>query len=197
MTSSLPVSFPLILGSASPRRRELLAQIGLAPDDIVPADIDETPQKSESPRKLAERLAVEKAAALKTAHSDCYILAADTVVALGNRILGKAENTAEARKYLTLLSGRRHKVYSGVSLITPTGTQVSRVVATSVLFKRLSDTDLAAYLSHDEWQGKAGAYAIQGHAARFIKSINGSYSNVVGLPLFETTNMLQGNGYVF
>ena len=103
---------------------------------------------------------------------------------------------AEAHKYLSLLSGRRHRVYTGIALITPEGKSISRVVATTVIFKRLSAADLESYLSHDEWQGKAGAYAIQGFAARFIKGINGSYSNVVGLPLFETTNMLQGNGYV-
>ncbi|MCF6303281.1 MAG: Maf family protein, partial [Devosiaceae bacterium] len=120
-----------------------------------------------------------------------------TVVAVGKRILEKAIRPEEARKFLKLLSGRRHKVYSGISLITPGGQQYSRVAVTSVTFKRLSAQDLEYYLAHDEWQGKAGAYAIQGRAARFIKSLNGSYSNVVGLPLFETTNMLQGNGYVF
>lgn len=185
----------LILASASPRRVELLAQIGITPHQIIPADIDETPQPKESPRQLAERLAVEKAALIRNNHPDGYILAADTVVALGKRILGKASTVEAARKYLSLLSGRRHRVYSGISLITPNGQQTSRVVATTVIFKRLSSDDLDYYLAHDEWQGKAGAYGIQGLAARFVKSINGSYSNVVGLPLFETTNILQGNGY--
>ncbi|PCI31642.1 MAG: septum formation protein Maf [Alphaproteobacteria bacterium] len=186
----------LILASASPRRQELLAQVGITPDQIIPADIDETPLAHELPRPLAERLAVEKAAAVRRTHGQSYILASDTIVALGKRILGKAATPAEAHTYLSLLSGRRHRVYTGIALITPDGKQVSRVVATTVIFKRLSAADLESYLSHDEWQGKAGAYAIQGFAARFIKGINGSYSNVVGLPLFETTNMLQGNGYV-
>lgn len=186
----------LILASASPRRLELLTQIGIIPDQIIPADIDETPQPGESPRQLAERLAIEKAALIAKNHPDSYILAADTVVALGKRILGKAATVDQARKYLSLLSGRRHRVYSGISLIRPDGCQTSRVVATTVAFKRLSTADLDYYLDHDEWQGKAGAYAIQGRAARFIRRINGSYSNVVGLPLYETANMLQGNGNV-
>lgn len=186
----------LILASASPRRVELLAQIGITPNQIIPADIDETPQPQESPRQLAERLAMTKAALIGKNNSGSFILASDTVVALGKRILGKATTTHEARKYLSLLSGRRHRVYSGISLITPDGKQTSRVVMTTVIFKRLSAADLDHYLSHNEWQGKAGAYGIQGLAARFIKGINGSYSNVVGLPLFETANMLEGNGYV-
>ncbi len=187
----------LILASASPRRQELLAQIGITPDQIIPADIDETAHRQESPRQLAARLSLEKAALIGENHPEYYILAADTIVALGKRILGKATTVQEARNYLKLLSGRRHRVYSGISLITPEGKQISRVVATTVIFKQLSTQDLNAYLSHEEWQGKAGAYAIQGFAARFIKGINGSYSNVVGLPLFETANMLQGTGYVF
>lgn len=185
----------LILASASPRRRELLAQIGIIPDQIIAADIDETPLPDESPRQMAGRLAAAKAALITKTHDNYYILASDTVVALGRRILGKASDRDEARKYLTLLSGRRHRVYTGISLITPGNKQISRVIATTVIFKRLSEADLDRYLSHDEWLGKAGAYAIQGQAARFIKAINGSYSNVVGLPLFETANMLQGNGY--
>ncbi len=197
MTSFKKNKNKLILASASPRRKELLAQIGLTPDHIIAADIDETPEPQETPRALAKRLASAKAAIIRKDHPDCFILAADTVVALGKRILEKARNPEEARKFLRLLSGRRHKVYSGISLITPGGHQYTRVAVTSVTFKRLSAQDLDDYLAHDEWQGKAGAYAIQGHAARFIKSLNGSYSNVVGLPLFETTNMLQGNGYVF
>ncbi|MBL4800555.1 MAG: septum formation protein Maf [Emcibacter sp.] len=185
------------MASASPRRQELLAQVGITPDHIIPADIDETPQTGETPRQLAERLATEKAAHIHAQHPDSFILASDTVVALGNRILGKAATPQEAQKYLGLLSGRRHKVYSGIALITPQGKKISRVVMTTVNFKRLSTADLDGYIAHDEWRGKAGAYAIQGIAARFVKGINGSYSNVVGLPLFETTNMLQGNGYAF
>ncbi len=195
MTSSQQNKFHLILASASPRRVELLAQIGIIPNQIIPADIDEIPLPKEAPRQLAERLAVSKAAHIQKIQSDSFILASDTVVALGKRILGKASTNEQARQYLTLLSGRRHKVYSGISLITPDGGQISRVVVTTVIFKHLSTADLDHYLNHDEWQGKAGAYAIQGRAARFIKGINGSYSNVVGLPLFETANMLQGNGY--
>jgi len=197
MTSFKKDKNKLILASASPRRKELLAQIGLTPDHIIAADIDETPEPQETPRALTGRLASAKAAIIRKDHPDCFILAADTVVALGKRILEKASDPEEARKFLNLLSGRRHKVYSGISLITPGGHQYARVAVTSVTFKRLSAQDIEAYLAHDEWQGKAGAYAIQGQAARFIKSLNGSYSNVVGLPLFETTNMLQGNGYVF
>ncbi|PCI43302.1 MAG: septum formation protein Maf [Alphaproteobacteria bacterium] len=185
----------LILASASPRRLDLLAQIGITPNQIIPAHIDENPHPDELPRHLSHRLAMEKAAAVARKQPKFYILAADTVVALGRRILGKASTIEEARKYLCLLSGRRHKVYSGISLITPQGKQISRVVTTTVIFKRLSSADLDHYLSHNEWQGKAGAYAIQGLAARFVKGINGSYSNVVGLPLYETANMLQGNGY--
>jgi len=196
MTASTKNKNTLILASASPRRQELLAQIGITPDLIIPADIDETPEPQEAPRKLAERLASAKAAIIRKNHPDCFILAADTVVALGRRILEKARDAQEARKFLSLLSGCRHKVYSGISLITPEGKQYTRVVATTVAFKRLSEPELEHYLAYDEWQGKAGAYAIQGRAAAFIKTINGSYSNVVGLPLFETTNMLQGNGYV-
>jgi len=196
MTSSIKNKPDLILASASPRRRDLLAQAGIVPDHIIPADIDESPCPGEPPRQLSERLAMGKAALIRETHPDCFILASDTVVALGRRILGKASTVEEARTYLCLLSGRRHKVYSGLSLITPEGRQISRVVTTTVIFKRLSSAELDFYLAHDEWQGKAGAYAIQGLAARFIRGINGSYSNVVGLPLFETTNILQGNGYV-
>ena len=174
-----------------------MAQIGLTPDHIIPADIDETPALGESPRQLAGRLASEKAAHIQKNYPDSYILAADTVVSLGKRIIGKASTTSEARKFLSLLSGRRHRVYSGLSLIIPDGRKISRIVATTVVFKRLSSEEMNDYLTHDEWQGKAGAYAIQGRAAQFIRAINGSYSNVVGLPLFETANMLRGSGYAF
>lgn len=195
MTTSPKNKAPLILASASPRRKDLLAQVGIIPDQIIPADVDETPGPGETPRQLAERLARDKAAHIRQEHPNCYILASDTVVALGKRILGKAATAQDAQKYLELLSGRRHRVYSGIALITPDGKEVSRVIMTTVIFKRLSPAEVENYIAHDEWQGKAGAYAIQGMAARFVKAINGSYSNVVGLPLFETTNMLQGNGY--
>ncbi|MAZ31742.1 MAG: septum formation protein Maf [Thalassospira sp.] len=185
----------LILASASPRRLELLAQIGIVPDQVVPADIDETPHDDESPRRLALRLAEEKARAVANDHAGGFVLAADTVVACGRRALGKASDTAEARKFLTLLSGRRHRVYGGLCVIAPDGTARARVIETQVIFRRLGEDDLVRYLSHDEWQGKAGAYAIQGYAATFVKSITGSYSNVVGLSLCEVDGMLRGLGF--
>ncbi|WP_339861189.1 nucleoside triphosphate pyrophosphatase [Thalassospira alkalitolerans] len=185
----------LILASASPRRLELLAQIGIVPDQVVPADIDETPHADESPRRLALRLAEEKARAVAGDHAGSFVLAADTVVACGRRALGKASDTTEARKFLSLLSGRRHRVYGGLCVIAPDGTIRSRVIETHVIFRRLGDDDFARYLSHDEWQGKAGAYAIQGYAAVFVKSITGSYSNVVGLSLCEVDGMLRGLGF--
>ncbi len=181
----------LILGSGSPRRRELLAQIGVVPDEIRPADIDETPHKNELPRPYAARLAVEKARAIE---SGDLILSADTVVAVGRRILGKPKDAAQAAQFLMLLSGRRHRVITGVALRL--GDKVwSKQVETVVKFKRLSDVELSAYLRSNEWQGKAGGYAIQGIGGAFIPSINGSYTNVVGLPLTEVTNMLIGAGY--
>ncbi|WP_321396680.1 nucleoside triphosphate pyrophosphatase [Emcibacter sp.] len=197
MTESASRHIPLILASASPRRLELLAQIGIVPDQVCPAEIDETPQKDELPRPMAERLAIEKAQAVAALpeNKTSYILASDTVVALGRRILGKPQDEREARKFLKMLSGRRHRVYSGLCLITPEGKILSRAVMTAVSLKRLAQRDIDSYIASGEWQGKAGAYAIQGLAGRFVKSINGSYSNVVGLPLFETANMLDGCGY--
>ncbi|MBO6841335.1 MAG: septum formation protein Maf, partial [Thalassospira sp.] len=153
----------LILASASPRRLELLAQIGIVPDQVVPADIDETPERDESPRRLALRLAEEKARFVAKTNGGAFVLAADTVVACGRRALGKADGVAEARRFLTLLSGRRHRVYGGMCLIAPDGTTRSRVIETQVKFRTLGEDDLNRYLSHDEWQGKAGAYAIQGY----------------------------------
>tara|TARA_R110000796_G_scaffold11478_7_gene38562 strand:+ start:47917 stop:48498 length:582 start_codon:yes stop_codon:yes gene_type:complete len=185
----------LILASASPRRLELLAQIGIVPDQVAPADIDETPAADESPRRLALRLAEEKARAVAKSNGGAFVLAADTVVACGTRALGKASDEREARKFLTLLSGRRHRVYGGVCLIAPDGSERSRVIETQVKFRTLGTEDLDRYLLHDEWKGKAGAYAIQGHAATFIKAISGSYSNVVGLSLCEVDGLLRGLGY--
>ena len=185
----------LVLASASPRRVDLLGQIGIVPTRIDPAEIDETPLKTELPRPHAERLARAKAAAVLVRHPGAYVLAADTVVAVGRRILPKALDEATARQCLTLLSGRRHHVYGGVSLIDPSGKQVSRVAETAVVFARLSDQQVNDYLASGEWHGKAGGYAIQGRAAALIKSLAGSYSNVVGLPLHETANLLQGLGY--
>ncbi|MGB0920487.1 MAG: Maf family protein [Alphaproteobacteria bacterium] len=184
----------LILGSASPRRLDLLQQVGITPDEIIPPEIDETPLVGESPRAYAGRLAVEKNAAISVAGA--YVLTADTVVAAGHRILGKPRDGREADQFLQLLSGRRHQVISGVALADPQGRVVHRTVMTRVTFKRLSHQARAAYLETQEWQGKAGGYAIQGRAAAFVKSINGSYTNVVGLPVYEVTNMLQGAGYI-
>ncbi len=183
----------LVLASASPRRRDLLHQIGVTPDIVRPADIDESPQQKESPRALALRLAQEKARAAAVAGE--FVLAADTVVAVGRRILPKAETIEQARDCLALMSGRNHRVYSAVTVIAPGGREASRVVETRVTFKPLSGDDFATYLASGEWRGKAGGYAIQGRAAAFIPHIIGSYSAVVGLPLYETQNLLLGLGY--
>ena len=184
----------LILASASPRRLALLRQIGVEPDAIEPADIDETPRPKELPRVLAARLAAEKAAAVAPRHQG-FVLAADTVVAVGRRVLPKAETEAEARRCLTLLSGRRHRVYGGVHLRRPDGKVAERVVETAVVFKRLEAHEIGAYLRSEEWRGKAGGYAVQGLAGMFVRALNGSYSNIVGLPLYETAQMLRGLGY--
>ncbi len=185
----------LILASASPRRRDLLAQIGIVPDHVVPADLDEARLKDERPEHHAKRLAIEKARAVAASHPGCFVLGADTVVALGRRILPKAEDEATARRCLEALSGRRHRVIGGVCLIAPDGVQRTRLVTSIVAFNRLTEADIRGYLSSGEWQGKAGGYAIQGRAAAHIRFVSGSYSNVVGLPLFETFNLLTGAGY--
>jgi len=189
------VTAPLVLASASPRRLELLRQIGIVPDRVDPADIDEMPTKGELPAAHVVRLAEAKARAVQARHPGAFILAADTVVACGRRILPKAEDEATARACLKLLSGRRHRVYGGVAAITPAGEIAIRRVVSRVSFKRLSDAELVAYLTSGEWRGKAGGYAIQGRAASLIPWIAGSYSNVVGLPLFETMQLLAGQGY--
>ena len=183
----------LILASASPRRLDLLAQVGVVPDAVAPTDIDETPLRDELPRQAAERLARAKAAA--AAHPGAFVLAADTVVACGRRILPKAETEAQARACLTLLSGRRHRVLTAVVVVAPDGRLAARLAESVVGFARLTEPQLRAYLASGEWQGKAGGYAIQGMAASFIRFLSGSYSNVVGLPLFETTRLLGGLGY--
>lgn len=182
----------LVLASASPRRRTLLAQIGLSPD-IVVVDIDETPRKAESPRDLALRLARAKATATDT--PGAHVLAADTVVACGRRVLGTAETEQEAHAFLTLLSGRRHRVMTAVVLRHPDGARRERLVESVVGFARLTEAQITAYIATDEWRGKAGAYAIQGQAASFIRFLSGSYSNVVGLPLYETAQLLRGAGW--
>jgi septum formation protein len=186
---------PLVLASASPRRLELLRQVGLAPDSIDPADIDETPRRGELPPAYAMRVAQEKARAVIPRHSGAYVLAADTVVACGRRILPKTEDESSARSCLELLSGRRHRVHGAIALVSPDGGLVSRWVQSQVAFKRLSEVEIGAYLQTGEWQGKAGGYAVQGRAAALIRWICGSYSNVVGLPLFETAQLLAGRGY--
>lgn len=184
----------LILASASPRRVDLLAQVGYTPARVVPADVDETPLKNELPRQLAARLAELKARAVADTAPGQIVLAADTVVAVGRRALGKPQDAEEARRFLEMLSGRNHKVLGGICVIGPDGAAHTRVVSTSVTFKALSSEEIAAYLDTGEWDGKAGAYAIQGHAGALIRKIGGSYSNVVGLSLYETVNLLKGLG---
>jgi len=186
---------PLVLASNSPRRRDLLAQIGITPDQIDPADLDETPLKNEQPRRYAERIAAEKAAAVAPRHEGSFILAADTVVSTARRILPKAEDEQTARDCLKILSGRKHRVTSGIALITPDGTARSKVVTSNVTFKVLDPSEIDSYIASGEWHGKAGGYAIQGLAAAYIRAVSGSYSNVVGLPLFEVAGWLKGHGY--
>lgn len=185
----------LILASASPRRLDLLKQAGIIPNAIVPADLDESPLKAELPRDHAQRLARQKAEAVALSHPGSYILAADTVVAVGRRILPKAETEEQARTCLTLLSGRRHIVYNGIAVITPEGLMRGRIAQSAVKFSRLNPAETEAYIGSGEWQGKAGGYAIQGLAAGFIPFISGSYSTVVGLSLYDTIQLLRGSGF--
>jgi septum formation protein len=189
------LSAPFVLASASPRRVDLLGQIGLAPDTIDPAELDETPLKNEMPGAHALRLARAKARAVFPRHPGALVLAADTVVGCGRRILPKAEDEATARRCLELISGRRHRVYGGIAIIAADGRELSRLVETTVIFKRLSASEISRYIASDEWRGKAGGYAIQGLAATHIRSISGSYSNVVGLSLYDVSQMLGGLGW--
>lgn len=187
------ITAPVILASASPRRRDLLTQIGIEPAAIIPADIDETPHRRELPAKYALRMACEKALAVALPsdlpkHS--LVLAGDTVVACGRRILPKAESEAEARLCLGLLSGRRHRVYGGIAVRLPDGQLRTRVVTSTVIFKRLHPDEIATYIATNDWQGKAGGYAIQGPAAAYIRHIDGSYSNIVGFSLFDIAALL-------
>ncbi len=184
----------LILASASPRRLELLKQVGIVPAKVVPADIDETHLKTELPHLYAKRIASSKALKVHDQHKGEIILAADTVVGVGRRILPKTETEAEARKCLELMSGRRHKVMTAVSVIDASGRQKTKLVTSVVQFKRLSESEIADYITCGEWKGKAGGYAIQGRAAPLIPFISGSYSNIVGLPLHETCTMLKDAG---
>jgi septum formation protein len=173
---------------------DLLAQIRIVPDDVRPADINEDPMDGELPKGHALRLAREKALAVASAHPGAVILAADTVVGVGRRILPKAETEQQARDCLNLMSGRGHRVFTGISVISANGELRDRVVETRLKMKRLSHTEIADYLASKEWEGKAGGYGIQGYAGAFISNIIGSYTNVVGLPLFETRNLLSGCG---
>lgn len=185
---------PLILASASPRRLDLLAQIGIVPDQVLPAEIDETPHRQELPAAYARRMAAEKAQAVALAHPGAIILAADTVVVCGRRILPKAEEAATAKRCLHLLSGRRHRVLCAVVVIDAAGIQRERLTCSSVTFKRLTEADVEVYLACGEWQGKAGGYAVQGRAAALVRTLAGSYSGIVGLPLYETALLLRAAG---
>lgn len=182
-----------VLASASPRRLDLLAQIGVHPDSVIPADIDETPAPGELPRAHAERLAREKALAVAERQPDAVVLAADTVVGVGRRILPKTDTPEQAEACLRLMSGRNHRVFTAIARVRG-GDVRSRVVETRIKFKRLSEIELKAYVEGGEWSGKAGGYGIQGYAGAFIAGMVGSYTNVVGLPLFETRNMLLAAG---
>jgi septum formation protein len=184
---------PLVLASASPRRLELLRQVGIEPTRTLATDIDESPLRDETPRRLALRLAQAKAVAAKA--PGAFVLAADTVVAVGTRVLPKAETEEEARRCLALLSGRPHKVLTAVAAMSPEGRIASRLVETRVRFKRLTAGEIDAYIDSGEWRGKAGGYGVQGRAGVFVTELQGSYSAVVGLPLYETVCLLQGLGW--
>jgi septum formation protein len=200
-TQAKPWRPKLVLASGSPRRFALLQQMGIEPDELIPADIDETPLKNELPRSLATRLASEKArvarriAETRAELAGCYLIAADTVVCVGRLILPKCELMAEADGCLRRLSGRAHRVYTAVSLITPNGAERRKLVETRLRFKRLSNDEIEAYLASGEWRGKAGGYAIQGLAGAFPVRLIGSYTGVVGLPLYETMALLSGEGF--
>lgn len=185
----------LVLASASPRRLELLRQIGLAPDRVAPADLDETTLRDETPRLAALRLARAKAEAARPGAAGAFVLAADTIVAVGRRMLPKTEGEAEARKCLALLSGRAHRVLTAVAAVAPDGRVAARLSETRVHFKRLTQAETDAYLAGGEWRGKAGGYAIQGVAGGFVMALQGSYTGVVGLPLYETRCVLEGLGF--
>jgi septum formation protein len=185
----------LVLASASPRRRELLAQVGVTPDLIAPCDLDETPEEGEAPRRLAARLALAKARVAATTHADAFVLAADTVVALGRRVMGKPDDEAGARDMLERLSGRGHRVITGVAVRGPDGREVARLGEARVHFKRLDREDLSALVDSGEWRGVAGGYRIQGRAGACVIDLVGSYTAVVGLPLYETLCLLRGLGW--
>jgi len=185
----------LILASASPRRLDLLRQINITPDHVIPADINETEGKRELPAPYAKRMALEKAEKIAADQTDAFVLAADTVVAVGRRILPKAETPEQARQCLEMLSGRSHKVLGGICLIHPDGKKNLTVCSSTVKMKRLTEAEIQGYVDSGEWDGKAGGYAIQGQAERFIKSIQGSVSNIIGLNLYQTANYLTAAGF--
>ena len=187
----------LILASSSPQRLELLKQIDIVPDKIVPAKIEENPNKGEKPKDFVIRMSKEKALNVSKKFEGSYVLSGDTIVSVGRRIIGKPPNKAEAKKYLTLLSGRRHRVLSAVTLITPENKEITKVTITRVKFSRLNENDLFEYIKTNEWKGRAGGYAIQGKASAFIPWINGSYTGIVGFPINEVKNLLSSSGWKF
>jgi len=187
----------LILASSSPQRLKLLKQIGIVPDKVVPAKIEEKPSKSEKPRDFVIRMSKEKSLNVSNQYKDSYVLSGDTIVAIGRRIIGKPSNKAEAENYLKLLSGRRHRVLSAVTLITPDNKEMTKVTVTRVKFSRLNKNDLLEYIKTNEWKGRAGGYAIQGKASAFIPWINGSYTGIVGFPVNEVKNLLSSSGWKF
>jgi septum formation protein len=189
------VTSRLVLGSASPRRLQLLAQVGVTPDLVDPADIDETVRKDETPRLLVKRLAGEKAAAVAARHPDAFVLGADTIVAVGTRVLGKPEDEADARRMLKLLSGRSHKVLTGVAVIAPGGKTASRIVESRIAFKRLTQAETDSFIASRDWDDAAGGYKIHQRAGAFVTSLQGSFTGVVGLPLYETLALLTGQGW--
>ena len=186
---------PLVLASASPRRLDLLRQVGIEPDVVTALDLDETPERDETAPRMVERLARAKAAAGSRAHPGGYVLGADTTVAVGRRMLGKPVDEADARRMLHLLSGRAHRVYTGVAVAAPDGRMAARVSETRLQVKRLAAAELDAFIAAGEWRGVAGGYQIQGRAAVFVRALHGSYSGVMGLPLYETRALLDGLGW--
>ncbi len=185
----------LVLGSASPRRLQLLAQVGVTPDLVDPADIDETVLKDETPRMLVKRLAVGKASAVAARHPDAFVLGADTIVAVGTRVLGKPVDETDARRMLKLLSGRNHKVLTGVAVIAPGGKTASRIVESRITFKRLTQDETDAFIASRDWDDAAGGYKIHQRAGAFVTNLQGSFTGVVGLPLYETLALLTGLGW--
>lgn len=185
----------LVLGSASPRRLQLLAQVGVTPDLVDPADIDETVLKDETPRMLVKRLAVGKASAVAARHPDAFVLGADTIVAVGTRVLGKPVDETDARRMLKLLSGRNHKVLTGVAVVAPGGKTASRIVESRITFKRLTQDETDAFIASRDWDDAAGGYKIHQRAGAFVTNLQGSFTGVVGLPLYETLALLTGLGW--